>query len=77
MPVTIHTCPCACLTVVWRCLSILGFSSAGATRLDLTIDCQKFSSKLDMILHPQKFSTMNNLQYTVIPKLCIVMQEAV
>ena len=64
-PVTIHACAHACLTVVWQCPYILGFSSADTTRLDLTVKPLMFSSKLNLILYPRKFSAMNNLQYTV------------
>ena len=65
MPVTIHTCARACLTVVWRCPYILGFSSADTTRLDLTVKLRMFAKELDLILYPRKFYTMNNLQHTV------------
>ena len=41
-PVTIHTCARACWRVVWQCLYILGFNSAGATELDLTVNRECF-----------------------------------
>ena len=63
-PVTIHTLAHACLTVVWQCPYILGFSWASTARLDKQSTSNVFS-KLDLILHLRKCSTMNNLQYTV------------
>ena len=68
-PVAIHTRARACLTVVWQCLYILGFSSADTTRLDLTVKPRMFSSELDLILYPRKFSTMNNLHYSVVARV--------
>ena len=62
-PVTIHTHARACLRIVWRYPYILGFSLAELYRSNSQL--RMFSSELDLILHPQKFSTMNNLQYTV------------
>ena len=41
-PVTIHMHACTWLTVVWWCPYILGFSSAGATKLDLTVNRKSF-----------------------------------
>ena len=42
MPFTIHTLAYACLTVVQWCPYILESSSAGAMRLDLTVNCESF-----------------------------------
>ena len=64
-PVTIYTHVHACLTVVLRCPYILGLGWAGTCETRSNSQLQMFSSELDLILHPQKFSTMNNLQYTV------------
>ena len=42
MPVTIHTCARACWRIFWQCLYILGFSLAGTTELDLTVNRECF-----------------------------------
>ena len=74
-PVTIDTRARACLTVVWWCPYILGFSLANTTILDdenrsnsqlqSAIVFQRIGFDQDLILYLRKFSTMNNLQYTV------------
>ena len=66
LPATIHTLTHACLTVVWQCPYILGLGWARHPRLDLTASQPwTFSNKLDLILHPWRFFTMNNLHCTV------------
>ena len=47
-------------------LAVSVYFRAGCPRLDLTASQPwTFSNKLDLILHPWRFFTMNNLQYTV------------
>ena len=65
MPVTIYMHAHACLTVVLRCLYILGLGWAGACETRSNNQPQMFSGELDLILNPAKFSTMKNLQCTV------------